>query len=98
MPLFVHHGRRGLRELAGVAPRQDDHTIIFGDDPITGVDGLARNPDRLVDLAVTLRGAGVRTDKLRPYRESQLQDPAVGDTDRRLLWRVSVTGKPPILR
>ncbi|MBT3534482.1 MAG: TauD/TfdA family dioxygenase [Rhodospirillaceae bacterium] len=35
-------------------------------------------------------------DTFSTLHKAQVQKPAQGDRDRRLLWRVSVTGKPPI--
>jgi len=98
MPLVRRHHVTGRKALYGVAGSSFGIVGWPEDEAIDLLDELARHciqPKYLNswDYAV---GDLAAWDTFSTLHKAQVQKPATGNDDRRVLWRVSVTGKPPV--
>lgn len=99
-PLVRTHHVTGRKALYGVCGSAFGIVAMPDDEAIALLDELAHHAiqDKYQTVMEVEVGDIGAWDTYATLHKAKLQDPAVGDTDRRLLWRVSVTGKPPILR
>ncbi len=100
MPVVRRHHVTGRKALYGVAGSSFGIVGMPDDEAIDLLDELARHATQEKyrnqwDYAV---GDIAAWDTFSTLHKAQVQAPARGDTDRRILWRVSVTGKPPLCR
>ena len=100
MPLVRRHHVNGRRALYGCAGSSFGIVGWPEDEAIDLLDELANHciQDKYhsrIDYEV---GDVAAWDTFQTLHKAQVQKPATGQTDRRVLWRVSVTGKPPIYR
>jgi taurine dioxygenase len=100
MPLVRHHHVTGTKALYGVAGSSFG-IVGMPDDEATGLlDELAAHATSeefttSYDYEV---GDLAAWDTFQTLHMATLQQPATDDSDSRILWRVSVTGKPPVYR
>ena len=100
MPVVRRHHVTGRKALYGVAGSSFGIIGMPDDEAIDLLDELARHATQAKyrnqwDYAV---GDIAAWDTFSTLHKAQVQAPASGETDRRILWRVSVTGKPPLCR
>ena len=100
MPLVRSHHVTGRKALYGVAGSAFGIEGWPEDEGIGLLDELAHHCIQQkyrtqYDYAV---GDLAAWDTFSTLHKAQAQEPAHGDTDRRVLWRVSVTGKPPVFQ
>jgi taurine dioxygenase len=99
-PLVRNHHITGRKALYGVCGSAFHIVGMPDDEAIDLLDELAHHAIQAkyqTEMEVEVGDVGA-WDTFATLHKATLQDPAVGDTDRRLLWRVSVSGKPPIFR
>lgn len=99
-PLVRTHHVTGRKALYGVCGSSFGIVGMPDDEAVDLLDELAQHAiqDRYRTEMEVEAGDFAAWDTYATLHMATLQDPARGDTDRRLLWRVSVSGKPPILR
>jgi taurine dioxygenase len=100
MPMVRMHPATGAKALYGMAGSSFGIVGWPDDEAMDLIDELARHCiqekyQNCVNYAV---GDVAAWDTFSTLHKAQVQAPATGDNDRRLLWRVSVTGLPPVCR
>jgi len=100
MPMVRRHHATGRKALYGMAGSSFGIVGWPEDEAIDLIDELAKHciQDKYrtrIDYAV---GDVAAWDTFATLHKAQVQKPATGDNDRRLMWRASVIGLPPILR
>jgi len=98
MPLVRRHHVTGRKALYGVAGSSFGIVGWPDDEAIDLLDELARHciQDKYRSSWDYAVGDVAAWDTFATLHKAQVQAPAAGTHDRRMLWRVSVTGKPPV--
>jgi taurine dioxygenase len=100
MPLVRRHHGTGRKALYGMAGSSFGIVDWPEDEAVALIDELARHciQDKYLNSYDYDVGDIAAWDTFSTLHKAQVQALARGENDRRLLWRVSVTGQPPILR
>ncbi len=100
MPLVRRHHVTGVKALYGCAGSSFGIVGMPDDEATDLLDELAAHcvQDRFTTSYDYEVGDLAAWDTFQTLHMATLQKPATGDTDSRILWRVSVTGKPPVYR
>ncbi|MEQ9641738.1 MAG: TauD/TfdA family dioxygenase [Alphaproteobacteria bacterium] len=100
MPLVRRHHVTGTKALYGCAGSSFAIVGMPDDEAADLLDELAAHcvQDRFTTSYDYEVGDLAAWDTFQTLHMATLQKPATDDTDSRILWRVSVTGKPPVYR
>jgi taurine dioxygenase len=98
MPLVRRHHVTGRKAIYGAAGSSFGIVGWPDNEAIDLLDELARHciQDKYRNEWDYVVGDVAAWDTFSTLHKAQVQEPAQGQNDRRILWRVSVTGKPPI--
>ena len=100
MPMVRQHHVTGRKAIYGMAGSSFGIVGWPEDEAIELIDELARHCiQEKYQMSVNYSVGDVAAwDTFSTLHKAQVQQPATGEHDRRLLWRVSVTGLPPVCR
>jgi len=100
MPLVRRHHVTGRKALYGAAGSSFGIIGWPDDEAVALLDELARHciQEKYRNRWDYTVGDVAAWDTFSTLHKAQVQKPATGDSDRRCLWRVSVTGVPPVYR
>ncbi len=100
MPVLRRHHVSGRAALYGVAGSSFGIVGWPDDEAIDLLDRLARHclQEKYQNRRDYAVGGVAASDTFSTLHKAQVQPPATDPASRRVLWRVSVTGKPPVFR
>jgi len=100
MPLVRRHHVTGRKALYGAAGSSFGIIGWPDDEAVALLDELAQHciQEKYRNRWDYTVGDVAAWDTFSTLHKAQVQKPATGDSDRRCLWRVSVTGVPPVYR